>query len=285
MIIIHHSKDMDGYCSGAICKLKYPEAELIGWDYKDPIPDFEQFRGQDVIMIDITFPIEKLKELGRLCSQLTVIDHHISFKKEYDERVDAWDSFLYVYKDRKAACEIGWTYLFPDKPLPHSVLLIGRYDTWRQEEGDWKEETLPFKYYMYGQCNSAESFPKWVLQRSQIYDMKIETAIDSGKDVMKYQEMIDESATRAYSFEKEAYGYRALVLNVPYFNSESLKTRYNPENHDIMIGFCYTGSKWSVSLRSAKSEVDCSIIAKQRGGGGHKGAAGFEAANFEDIFK
>lgn len=43
MIIIHHNKDMDGYASGAICKLRYWDAKLIGWDYKDPIPDFEQF--------------------------------------------------------------------------------------------------------------------------------------------------------------------------------------------------------------------------------------------------
>lgn len=25
MIVIHHNKDLDGFSSGAICKLKYPE--------------------------------------------------------------------------------------------------------------------------------------------------------------------------------------------------------------------------------------------------------------------
>ena len=51
-----------------------------------------------------------------------------------------------------------------------------------------------------------------------------------------------------------------------------------------MIGYCYTGTKWSISLRSSKPEFDVSIIAKQRGGGGHKGAAGFEVDNFKKIF-
>lgn len=284
MIIIHHNKDMDGYASGAICKLKYPDAKLIGWDYKDNIPDFEQFRGEDVIMIDITFPIDKVVELAQIC-KLTIIDHHISFYKDVVKLTDnfaAMMSFNYIYEDRVAACEIGWKHLFADKPVPYTITLIGRYDTWRQEEGDWQEETLPFKYYMYGQCNSAETFPISIFR-----DMsnEVERKVNIGKGIMKYQDMMDEAATRAFSFEREAYGgLKALILNIPYFNSETLKTKYTKEAYDIMIGFCFTGTKWSVSLRSDKPNVDVSVIAKARGGGGHKGAAGFEVKTFEEIF-
>lgn len=280
MICIHHNKDMDGFASGAIVKFKYPEAKLIGWDYKDEIPDFKQFVGEDVIMIDITFPLLKCQELSYLTQNLTIIDHHVSFKKQVDELEEGALNFVYIYEDRVAACEIGWRYLF-SADIPHIIKLIGRYDTWRQEEGFWAEETLPFKYYMYGQTNSAENFPIHLISWSE--DRLFELVV-AGKSIMKYQEMMDESATRAYSFEKEAYGARALVLNVPYFNSESLKTKYNPDLHDIMVGFCFTGTKWSVSLRSAKPEFDVSVIARQRGGGGHKGAAGFEVKTFEEIF-
>lgn len=289
MYIITYSKDMDGHASGAICKLKFPDAKLIGWDYKDSIPDFEQFRGKEVIMIDITFPIQKLIELRKLTKYLLVIDHHISFKKEFDKTFEglsfADHGIHYIYKDRTAACEIGWKYLFPDEKIPYAITLIGRYDTWRQEDGDWAKETLPFKYYMYGNCNSAETFPTWLLDE-ECSEKYLYEAISSGMEIMRYQDMMDESATRAYSFEREVFsGLRALVLNGTYFNSESLKTKYNPDLHDIMVGFCFTGTKWSVSLRSAKPDVDVSVIAKQRGGGGHKGAAGFEVYNFEDIFK
>lgn len=285
MICIHHNKDMDGYSSGAIVRLKYPDVKLTGWDYKDEIPELGQFKGEDVIMIDITFPLEKLLALSHITNSLLVIDHHISFKKEYDKFIEGsnkFKDFTYIYEDRIAACEIGWKYLFPDKPIPLAVTLMGRYDTWRQEEGDWAKETLPFKYYMYGQCNSTEGFPTWVLDSES--DLFIYECVNSGIDIMKYQDMMDEAATRAYSFEREVYGLRGLVLNIPYFNSESLKTKYNPDLHDIMVGFVFTGTKWSVSLRSAKPDVDVSIIAKARGGGGHKGAAGFEVKTFEEIF-
>lgn len=279
MTIITHSKDQDGHCSGAICKLKYPDAKLIGWDYTDEIPDFKQFVGDDVIMIDITFPIPTLLELGRI-SRLTVIDHHISFKKKIDD-LDSIN-FTYIYEDGIAACEIGWKCLFPNTPIPYAVTLISRYDTWRQSEGDWKNETLPFKYYMYGQCNTAETFPINLFKADK-YD--IELCLMDGKNIMKYQETLDEAVTKSYAFEKMAFGLRALVLNASFFSSDILKTKYDPLKHDIMLAFVYTGTQWSVSLRSAKPEFDVSVIAKERGGGGHLAAAGFEVDNFSNIFK
>lgn len=298
MIVIHHSKDMDGYCSGAICKYKYPEAKLIGWDYKDEIPDFEQFKGEDVIMIDISFPTSKILELKEICNHVTIIDHHISFAKDFyrDILKDSYSETMteceyigekirYVYKLGKAACEIGWKYLFPDKDLPLGVLLIGRYDTWRQEEGDWKEQTLPFKYYMYGNCNSAENFPKWVLESDM--DGYLWEACSSGKEILRYQETMDESiALKNYFVMEEVFGgLTALCINYYPFSSETLKSVWNPEIYDIMVGFAYVGNgKWSISLRSVGDKVDCSVIAKNRGGGGHKNASGFEVNKFEEIF-
>lgn len=84
MIILHHNKDMDGWASGAICRMKYPKAKLVGWDYAEPIPDFAQFKGKNVIMIDITFSLEKCLELGAIVKSLVILDHHISFKKQVD---------------------------------------------------------------------------------------------------------------------------------------------------------------------------------------------------------
>jgi nanoRNase/pAp phosphatase (c-di-AMP/oligoRNAs hydrolase) len=83
----------------------------------------------------------------------------------------------------------------------------------------------------------------------------------------------------------EVYGgLRAICLNTRAFSSNTLKSVYNPDKHDVMIGFEYTGTKWSISLRS-DNDIDVSVIAKVRGGGGHTKAAGFEVNNFEDIFK
>ena len=49
------------------------------------------------------------------------------------------------------------------------------------------------------------------------------------------------------------------------------------EPYDLMITFCRRKDhKWNVSLYSTKEHVDCGAVAKSFGGGGHKGAAGFQ---------
>ena len=49
------------------------------------------------------------------------------------------------------------------------------------------------------------------------------------------------------------------------------------EPYDLMITFCRRKDKlWNVSLYSTKPDIDCGAIAKSFGGGGHKGAAGFQ---------
>lgn len=307
MIVIHHNKDLDGFSSGAICKLKYPEAKLIGWDYKDPIPWDDIPWNEPVIMIDVTFPIETMLKLSsKTDGQLTVIDHHISFKKDFDAAPNDWEKsrIKYIYEDGVAACEIGWKYLFPDKPVPYAITLLGRYDTWRQNEGDWEEITLPFQYAMRTYCTSAETFPIEFLQNSyfaalvvhkrddfeenlNLYDgdLKAYELVKEGKAILKYQEQQDMLACQRSAFGALVGGRPAICLNTRAFSSNTMKSVYDPEFHDLMVGFEFTGKKWSVSLRSDKPDVDVSVIAKSKGGGGHKAAAGFECNTFEDIFK
>ena len=43
-----------------------------------------------------------------------------------------------------------------------------------------------------------------------------------------------------------------------------------------MLSFIWRKGQWTVSLYSTKSDIDVSIIAKNYGGGGHKGASGFQ---------
>ena len=165
--------------------------------------------------------------------------------------------------------------------MPYAITLIGRYDTWRQEEGDWLNETLPFKYFTYSVMSSYDTVPNYLFTE----EVDMLGSIIIGKTIMEYETLLNENITKDNSFEREAFGLRALCINHYPFSSEVLKSKYDESKHDIMIGFAYTGDKWVASLRTTKEEVDCSVIAKQRGGGGHKAAARFEPKTFEEIWK
>lgn len=279
----YHSKDMDGYFSGAVLKYKYPDIELRGWDYKDAVPSFEETEGFDeIILIDITFPLSTLLELGTK-TKLTVIDHHISFKRQVDGVAKGYINFEYIFDQNLSACELGMKYYFGH--VPAIVELVGKYDTWRGNgTPDWEESILPMKYWMYGNVNKPEDVDMDWLDEIQC-ELSIERMIETGKSILSYERKMDEARTNSYAFEREAYGLRALCINTNFMSSETMITKFDPEKHDIQIGFAYTGNLWSVSLRSIEGGVNVADIAKARSGGGHAGAGGFQVNNFEDIFK
>ena len=288
----YHSKDIDGYFSGAVLKYKYPDIELRGWDYKDEVPSFESMDGFDeIILIDITFPFDILQELGTK-TKLTVIDHHVSFKKQVDNHLQIghdivtndlkYITFEYIYDDKLSACELGFKYYF--EYIPPILELVGKYDTWRANGTyEWDTVVLPMKYYLYGKVNKPEDVKNYWFDKysGDIVDNMLEI----GKSIMEYERKMDESKTNSYAFEREAYGLRALCINTNFMSSETMITKFDSSKHDIMIGFAYNGNNWGISLRSIGGGVDVSQIATVRGGGGHKSSSGFQVENFDDIFK
>lgn len=293
---IYHSKDTDGHFSGAVLKYKYPDIELRGWDYRDEVPSFESMGGYDeIILIDITFPFDILQELGTK-TKLTVIDHHVSFKKQVDNHLQIghdvvtdelkFITFGYIYDDKLSACELGFKHYFGY--VPPIVELVGKYDTWRANgTNEWEETVLPMKYYLYGKVNKPEDVKNyWFDSVEELYHEDIiDDMLEIGKSIMEYERKMDESKTNSYAFERDVYGLRALCINTNFMSSETMMTKFDSSKHDIMIGFAYNGNNWGVSLRSVGDKVDVSQIAKARFGGGHKNAAGFQAVTFEDIFK
>jgi hypothetical protein len=162
-ICVHHNKDLDGYSSGAIVKRKFPDCELIGWDYGNPVPEIP--KGSKLIIIDICFPMEDMMKLADE-NDVTWIDHHLSQKVEFDILVDERkDKITYVYQLGIAACEIGWKHFFPDEKLPAAILLLGEYDTWRKQDIErWNTMIMPFQYGIRTICGSAETFPPHLLE-------------------------------------------------------------------------------------------------------------------------
>ena len=288
----YHSKDIDGYFSGAVLKYKYPDIELRGWDYKDEVPSFESMDGFDeIILIDVTFPFDILQELGTK-TKLTVIDHHVSFKKQVDNHLQIghdvvtdnlkYITFEYIYDDKLSACELGFKYYFGY--IPPIVELVGKYDTWRANGTyEWDTIVLPMKYYLYGKVNKPDDVKNYWFDKysGDIVDSMLEI----GKSIMEYERKMDESKTNSYAFEREAYGLRALCINTNFMSSETMITKFDSSKHDIMIGFAYNGNNWGISLRSIGDKVDVSQIARERFGGGHSQSAGFQVVTFEDIFK
>ena len=64
MKVFYHSADLDGHCSGAILKLKYPQCDLFGVNYgKDEFVESIVNDAEEVFIVDYSLqPFERMVE-------------------------------------------------------------------------------------------------------------------------------------------------------------------------------------------------------------------------------
>lgn len=74
-----------------------------------------------------------------------------------------------------------------------------------------------------------------------------------------------------------------ICINKERFNPINFGIDYHKDGYDGAACFHYADGMWNFSLYNDNGEVDCSQIAKQYGGGGHKGAAGFRISDIREI--
>lgn len=268
ILCIYHSRDLDGWTSAAIVKDFYPQAELIGWDYGDPVPDFDIYDYSKIFLVDISFPAFDMQMLPM---HAVWIDHHPSAIKDSQEH--RYDHLNGVRNTMYAACELTWEFLHSKTLMPDGVHLVGMYDSFRHKKEPlfYQEAVMNFQYAARASvANPAEA--------AKLLTMDTDPWIDAGKHIFSYMK------TEAKSIIKMAYpveilGHKGMMVNATRFNPANFELDYD---EDFFGCFHYNGNNWAVSLYS-NGKVDCSVICKDLGGGGHAGAAGFQRDKFDDL--
>ena len=293
--------------------------DFIGWDYGDEIPDLSDY--DKVIMVDISFPKEEMKALSKYKKDFIWIDHHISAINENNYISGRWangdaedvninrdkaNTYVGGIRDDKyASCELTWKYFFPDEDIPEIIRLLGRYDCFGHKSTDEEQKVLEFQYGARAVIGGREAAYSWLIS-SLNFKEDIDNILDIGKSIYQY---LCTEAKQAYAkafpieFKIEngnvVYGitptgntrfegvsnYNFLCVNQDRFNPMNFGIDYHKDGYDGFTCFWYKDGKWSFSLYNDNGEVDCSTIAKQYGGGGHKGAAGFVTDNLNKIIK
>lgn len=267
MYCFYHSKDLDGKCSGAIVKYKFPDCNMIGIDYGDKF-DWNIVKGEKVIIVDYT-PDDEIMQWLIDNTHLVWIDHHISTINKFEKYV-----IHGMRKNDVAACYLTWWYFFPFDPVPYSVRRLSDYDIWDHSNF----YTLPYQYGMKIYDCDPENQYFW---RQVFFDNTLfHNIADKGKDIWYYERKRAEEYVKKYGYEEkgsflDGKEYNCLMLNTGFGSSTLFDSVYNEKKHDIMVCYINDGNKIHYSIYSKKDDIDCSEIAKLYNGGGHKQAAGF----------
>jgi uncharacterized protein len=307
--VIYHSADYDGIFCREIARKFLPDAELIGWNFGDPILSVpkDRFYILDLPLLDpfglmiedgwiarnnpiMSKDERQVQPLDRLdWSHWIWIDHHKTSIEKYPKDVPGYRI------DGVAACRLAWQWLskresldlpdswrremmpckqdYTDRKViePLSVRLAGEYDIW--DKRDPRAET-----FQYGLRTRDLTPADW----DDLLNLKVHSVVSSlledGEVAQRYAQKMDEDLVKHRSYRLDWEGLNFLVLNTGRFNSLTFAALDVPETgHDALMGYMFNGKIWTVSLYHAKhrADIDLSEIAKRHGGGGHRGACGF----------
>ena len=271
-LCFYHSADLDGHCSGAIVKRFHPDIELIGINYGDKFP-WGKVKNALVYMVDFSLqPFIEMERLFNEAHSVIWMDHHKSAIEEYEAsnyKLDGIHRAILI--DGKAGCEITWDFLYPTIPMPTAVRLLGRYDVWDHSD----QKTMPFQWGM----RMFDTFPdKYDWENVFTNNDFLIHTLNTGKTLLEYRDMENLKYAKSCSFETELDGLRCIAINKMLTNSQMFDSVWDKDKYDAMLTFGWRKGSWTVSLYSTKAKIDVSAIAKARGGGGHKGAAGFQCS-------
>lgn len=282
--VIYHSNDFDGiFCREIAKRFLEPDAKFIGWTHGDPkipMPPEGSVYVLDLSPECLDFSEHKDTEP----SQIIWIDHHKS-------SIEKWTRDIPGYRiDGVAACRLTWQWFsqgwhipntehYP-KPVkedfltrkvvePIAVRLAGEYDVWdHRGDGD-----LELQYGL--RCGE----PNWTMLLNPYSERHTLDLVEKGKIAMAYAKHVDDNIVKFKAFVLDWEGMKFLCLNHPRCNSNTFASKDVPETgHDALLAFYYEGKQWIVSLYHAghNREIDLSKIAVKYGGGGHRGACGFQ---------
>jgi len=283
MKCFYHSADLDGHCSGVLIKMAYPDCEMIGINYGDEFPwdSMPIGCGEKVFMVDFSLqPFTDMVKLNIHADPLIWIDHHKSAIEELEEwKHSVNGGILGIQKSGIGACALVWEYLGDKWPvgynlnqgsIPTFIKLLAEYDVWNHSD----PRALPFQYGMRQFENTRpENQHLW---RSLFDVEEVQKITEIGGVILDYQSKENQKYASSCSFETELDGLKCIAMNRLLTNSMLFTSVWNPTVYDAMLTFGFRKGQWTVSLYSDREDVDVSTIAKNRGGGGHKGASGFQ---------
>ena len=294
-IVIYHRADFDGLFSGAVCKLFMPDAKLIGWDYGDPIPQIPE--GTDkVYIVDLSIPglmLTKEEEWVTTGAEIVWIDHHASAIAKYSPEYPG------LRCDGVAACRLAWQWFVcmegaeapPTKEQflnraveePFALTLAGEYDIWNL--------TDPLAVaFQFGLVAEGYRHPGDFVALLDTYmgathlnvnhKSRVEQICGSGNAVLAWQHNFAAQTVKERGYIRDWEGVKFMVLaSVHARNSMWFPDNALPDEVEALMCWRYAGDgkmQFSMYHRAGHEELDLSQIAVKYGGGGHKGACGFE---------
>lgn len=275
ILCLYHT-DLDGAGSAAIVGLYHSNDKIkfkmynYGWPLSPG--DFKGY--QKIYAVDISFHQDNPWVYD--IENLIWIDHHKT-ALDYESKNPKLQNIPGLRAIGKGACELTWEYFYPGFECPELIKYFSTYDVWDKTRLDWKtvEEVELGAKFVLG-VRPVEIL-RFLVENRSPQELQIK-----GQTILEYIEKSGKGKLLGGGFYIPNFnGYRVMSLNTSDFSSLSFHSLYDPKVIDVMMPFQIVpvedkpGEMYvRVSFYTENPNIDVSVIAKQYGGGGHRGASG-----------
>lgn len=300
-IIISHSSCPDGWTSAWLAHHYFTDhGETVvhhpgiygSPEAPQPAPDCT---GQDVVILDFSYPPAELVALCERAATVIWLDHHASAIDAWRQHLEAggpWPMNLQADLDlNRSGALITWDFYAMDgqdngeewwpldgwitSPGPAEmreiVERIDARDRWQKNpDGTWALDGTAEVFA------ALTSRPYTIEAWDEAFALGLDGLIAQGRPAEQFRQQIISSAV-AFAYQTTVAGHLIHVANVPYSIGSDVAERLNLTHPDEPFSAYWftdgTEQKWG--LRSRPDGADVAAIAALFGGGGHTHASGF----------
>jgi oligoribonuclease NrnB/cAMP/cGMP phosphodiesterase (DHH superfamily) len=267
-IILYHANCLDGTGSKFAAWKEFGEngAHYVPVQYGQDIPKCVDYTtGENVYMLDFSYPREVLERLRGQHTFVKIIDHHKTAEKDLTGLEDC------TFDMSKSGAVLSWEYFHPGVEIPEVLLYVQDRDLWQWKMTGTKDVTAGLSLF-------EGDMEKWDAT-VKLGATGTDAARETGYAINQYIDAKVTSATKPERVKLVNFmGKKLGILNSTGYSSEVCQEIYSKFPVDLAISyFIEVDGTVVLSFRSNSiGGVGCDVseIAKTFGGGGHKHAAG-----------
>ena len=306
--VLYHADCPDGFGSAYAAWLRFGDnASYRAMHHGQPWK-MAEIAGHDVFILDFSFPPEVLEAMARVASSVIQIDHHLSARRAWAERLTQGDDGLATYRDPalpltvvfnldKSGVHLAWEHFHAPQPLPLVLAHIEDLDLWRFALPGTRIVTralrlLPYDFVVWDELVRGASDAEAASYVALLADGEaIERFFQTEVDRLAHSRLVTPARLRGEPvdlLQAQRHGlptvsdgdqaWRAvsgLAVNANALFASELGNRLAERSGSFgLVWELGAGGDVIVSLRAA-GRVDVAAIAAGYGGGGHPNAAGF----------
>lgn len=266
-VCIFHGDCADGFAAAWAVWRRFGDAVKFypGVYGQDPPP----VTGEDVLLVDFSYKRPVMELMAMRASSVTVFDHHKTAEADLAPLLQD-RTVLGQFDMTRSGAMITWHECHPREVAPILIHHIQDRDLWRFDMPNTREIqacvfSCPYKFKVWDRLvdRCADDVTRHIM-------------VAEGTAILRAHDRDIEQMLSLTKRPMVIGGFEVMVGNIPKTHGSDAAGMLA---EDYPFGACYydCADARVFSLRSRKGIIDVATIAERYGGGGHAGAAGFQA--------